>query len=74
MNVIKGRVGFIPRFKPLFALEVSFANFHENELSFDELYRLMHRLNYSFKRALDKMYSPIDGKILQADVIFESLT
>lgn len=73
MNVIKGGVGFISKFKPVIVLEVSFANLYENEPPFDELYNFMQGLNYSFKGVLDQMYSPIDGKILQADVIFENL-
>ncbi|MDD5363151.1 MAG: FkbM family methyltransferase [Ignavibacteria bacterium] len=73
LNVIKGGKEFIRKYSPYIILEVSFADLYENEPPFDELYGTMKELGYCFKGVLDQMYSTLDGKILQADVLFEKM-
>lgn len=71
LNVVRGAVDFINSHSPFIILEVSFADLYVNEPAFDELYSFMRSLGYSFCGVLDQLYSPKDGKVLQADVMFE---
>lgn len=71
LNVLKGATNFINQYLPLIVLEISFADLYENEPAFEEIYDFMRALDYRFTGTLDQLYSPDDGAILQADVIFE---
>jgi len=71
INVLKGAINFINIFSPLLIIETSFVELYEKEPLFNGIYEKLIPLNYKFIGILDQLYSPIDGRVLQGDAVFE---
>ncbi len=71
MEVFHGASAFFENFKGLLLVETSIIKLYDNEPNFDEIYSHLKKYNFEYLGNLDQMYSPIDGKILQVDALFQ---
>lgn len=68
-RVIRGGAVFL-RNVDYILTEVSFRPLYEGQGSFDDVYRLLKELGFSYRGNLDQLLSPTDRSVLQADALF----
>ena len=69
-KVIEGGINFLNNFRGLLIIETSIKPMYISEPSFNEIYKVVTDLGFSYKGNLDQLYSPQTGEILQVDAIF----
>lgn len=69
-KVINGGIEFFKKIPKIILIEASIRELYENEISFDEIYKLFVSLGYKYQGNLYQLYSPLDGEILQVDAVF----
>lgn len=69
-RVLRGGEQTIKRAR-LVIVETSFEPLYEGQPLFDDIYRLMVDWGFTYSGSLDQLCSPRDGRILQADSIFQ---
>jgi hypothetical protein len=55
-------------------VEASFAPLYEGQPPFDQLYRFLHDEGYRMSGVWDTLLSPVDGSVLQSDLLFSRST
>jgi FkbM family methyltransferase len=55
-------------------IETSFASLYEGQPLFHEIYTLMRSLAFEFRGNLEQMLHAVDGRVVQADSIFERVS
>jgi len=68
-KVLRGALQVLERVAYVLA-EVSFQPLYEGQASFGEICGFLDTKGFSYAGTLDQMQSPVDGSILQADVLF----
>jgi FkbM family methyltransferase len=51
-------------------LEISYQSLYKGQSTFDKVYKLLTGLGFEYKGSFEAAFSPIDGSILQSDIIF----
>lgn len=54
----------------LILVEVSFQPLYEGQGRFEDVYSLLSRSGFSYCGNMDQLFSPLDGRVLQADAFF----
>ncbi|MBN8585584.1 MAG: FkbM family methyltransferase [Ignavibacteria bacterium] len=70
-EVILGGFDFLSNKVDLVIIETSIVKLYESEPEFEEIFSLFMKMNYKFKGVMNQLYSPVNGEILQADLIFK---
>jgi FkbM family methyltransferase len=68
-RVIRGGAAILEKVDYIL-IEVSFRPLYEGQGSFDDVYKLLKELGFSYRGNLDQLLSPTDGTVLQADAFF----
>ncbi len=68
-KVIAGGENVVARAK-IIIIEVSFQPLYEGGPLFDDIYRLLKKHGFMYNGNFEQLFSPKDGRILQADAIF----
>jgi FkbM family methyltransferase len=68
-KVIAGGEDVVARAK-IIIIEVSFQPLYEGGPLFDDIYRLLKERGFTYNGNFEQLFSPKDGRILQADAIF----
>ena len=68
-KVIAGGEDVVARAK-IIIIEVSFQPLYEGGPLFDSIYRLLKEYGFTFNGNFEQLFSPKDGRVLQADAIF----
>ena len=68
-KVIAGGEDVVARAK-IIIVEVSFQSLDEGSPLFDDVYRLLKEHGFTYNGNFEQLFSPKDGRILQADAIF----
>ena len=53
-------------------IETSFLSLYEGQLLFDDIYAVMRSMGFEFRGNLQQMLHAADGRVVQADSIFDS--
>jgi len=51
-------------------IEVSYQPLYSGQVLFNDIYRMLVEMDFHFAGVLDSMFSPLDGSIMQSDVLF----
>jgi len=71
-RVLKGSWRFLSEIPGIIIIiECSIIPLYKDEPSVEEIYDMLRSLKYSYKGNLNQLYSPVNGEILQADLIFQ---
>jgi FkbM family methyltransferase len=68
-RVLRGGAQTIRRSK-IIILETSFMTLYKGQPLFDDIYQTLVNWGYTYAGALDQLYSPHDGRVLQEDSVF----
>ena len=68
-KVIAGGEDVVARAK-IIIIEVSFQPLYEGGPLFDDIYRLLKKHGFTYNGNFEQLFSPKDGRVLQADAIF----
>ena len=68
-KVIAGGEDVVARAK-IIIIEVSFQRLYEGGPLFDDIYRLLKERGFTYNGNFEQLFSPKDGRVLQADAIF----
>jgi hypothetical protein len=72
LEVFEGGAATLRRCAALI-VELSYFQLYEEQPLFDAVYQRLKSLGFAYRGNLDQMTSPRDGRILQADGLFENV-